>query len=316
MGANNDHTDTRVQNNQDSVHILVVDDAKDVRESIREAIQYAGYACWAASSGDEALRFLEEKRVDLVISDIKMPGIDGFELTEIVKKKYDTDVIIITGYGRDFQYEEAIEKGASEFILKPIRLQELIVRLKRVLRERALLAQRRRMEHQLRKLTITDDLTKLYNMRHLYYQLQLEMDRALRYKAPLSLLLLDVDGFKGYNDTYGHLEGDKVLIKLGEVIRECLRKSDTAYRYGGDEFMVVLPEAKGKEARNVAERIRVRFPAVCSNDSSNGSIDATVSVGVAEFHPGENLSEFIKRADQTMYEAKNRGGNQSLIAQG
>ena len=316
MGANNDHTDTRVQNNQNSVHILVVDDAKDVRESIREAIKYAGYACWVATSGDEALRFLEEKRVDLVISDIKMPGIDGFELTEIVKKKYDTDVIIITGYGRDFQYEEAIEKGASEFILKPIRLQELIVRLKRVLRERALIAQRRRMEHQLRELTITDDLTKLYNMRHFYYQLQLEMDRALRYKAPLSLVLLDVDEFKGYNDTYGHLEGDKVLIKLGEVIRECLRKSDTAYRYGGDEFMVVLPEAKGNEARNVAERIRVRFPAVYSNDSSNVSIDATVSVGVAEYHPGENLSEFIKRADQTMYEAKKRGGNQSLIAQG
>ena len=316
MFKNNNKTDTRVNNNKNSVHILVVDDAKPVRESIQIAIQQAGYECWAASSGDEALRFLEQKYVDIVISDIKMPGIDGFELTEIVKKKYDTDVIIITGYGKDFQYEEAIEKGASEFILKPIRLQELIVRLKRVLRERALIAQRRQMEHQLRELTITDDLTKLYNMRHLYYQLQLEMDRALRYRAPLSLLLLDVDEFKGYNDTYGHLEGDKVLVKLGEVIRECLRKSDTAYRYGGDEFMVVLPEAKGNEAMNVAERIRERFPSVNPNGPSNGSIDTTVSIGVAEYLPGENLSEFIKRADQTMYEAKKRGGNQSLFAHG
>ena len=162
------------QVNQDTADILVVDDEKGIRESIREAIQYAGYSCWTAGSGEEALKFLEEKHVDLLIADIRMPGLNGFELTGIVKEKYDTDVIIITGYGKDFQYEEAIKKGASEFILKPIRLQELIVRLKRVLRERALLAQRRQMEERLREMTITDDLTKLYNMRHFYEQLQLE----------------------------------------------------------------------------------------------------------------------------------------------
>ena len=314
MGANNDYSDTKVQNSQNRVNILVVDDAEEVRESIRGAIKHAGYACWAASSGDEALRFLEEKRVDLVISDIRMPGIDGFELTEIVKKKYDTDVIIITGYGRDFQYEEAIEKGASEFILKPIKLQELIVRLKRVLRERALIAQRRQMEKQLRELTITDDLTKLYNMRHFYTQLQLEMDRVLRYKSSLSLLLLDVDRFKQYNDTYGHQEGDQILFKLGEVIRECLRKSDTAYRYGGDEFMILLPETRANEASKVAERIRALFPAVCSHRMPDDSIDMTLSIGVVEYHQSEDLAEFVKRADQAMYKAKKQGGNQSLLA--
>jgi diguanylate cyclase (GGDEF)-like protein len=314
MGANNDYRDTKVQNNQNRANILIVDDAEEVRESIREAIKNAGYACWAASSGDEALRFLEEKPIDLVISDIRMPGIDGFELTEIVKKKYDTDVIIITGYGRDFPYEEAIEKGASEFILKPIKLQELIVRIKRVLRERALIAQRRQMEMQLRELTITDDLTKLYNMRHFYNQLQLEMDRVQRYKSSLSLLLLDVDRFKQYNDTYGHLDGDQILFKLGEVIRECLRKSDTAYRYGGDEFMILLPETRASEASKVAERIRALFPAVCSHRMPDDSFDMTLSIGVVEYLQGENLSEFVKRADQAMYKAKKQGGNKSLLA--
>ncbi|MBW2020721.1 MAG: diguanylate cyclase [Deltaproteobacteria bacterium] len=302
------------QNGQDRVHILVVDDDEVIRTSIQEAIQRAGYRCSSVPSADKALETLKNKNADVVITDIRMPGINGFKLTEAVKKQYDVDVIIITGYGDEFSYEEAIEKGASDFIVKPVRLKELVVRLKRVLEERALIAQRRQMEEQLRKLTITDDLTKLHNMRHFYTQLQTEMSRAFRYKGPLSLLLLDVDRFKQYNDTYGHLEGDQVLIKLGEVIRECLRKSDTAYRYGGDEFMVILPETRGSEARKVAERIRTRFPAVYSYRTS-GRIDATVSVGVAEYHPGEDLSEFIKRADQAMYEAKRQGGNQSLLAE-
>jgi two-component system cell cycle response regulator len=313
MGANND-TGTKAQDGQNRVHILVVDDDKSIRENMEQAIRYAGYACGTAASGEEALRFLEENHVDVVISDIRMPGLNGFELTEIVKKKYDTDVIMITGYGKEFQYEEAIEKGASEFILKPVRFQELVVRLKRVLRERALIAQRRLMEQQLRELTITDDLTQLYNMRHFYTQLQLEMDRALRYKSSLSLLLLDVDRFKQYNDTYGHVEGDQILIKLGEVIRECLRKSDTAYRYGGDEFMALLPETRANEAGKVAERIRALFPAACSYRVPNDSIDTTLSIGVVEYHQGEDLSEFVKRADQAMYQAKKQGGNQSLLA--
>jgi len=310
----NNDIDAKGQNGQDSPYILVVDDEKDIRDSIHEAIQHVGYPCSVAASGDDALEFLEKNHVDVIIADIRMPGLNGFELTELVKKKYDTDVIMITGYGKEFQYEEAIEKGASEFILKPIRFQELLVRLKRVLRERTLIAQRRQMEEQLREMTITDDLTKLYNMRHFYKQLQLEMDRASRYKGSLSLLLLDVDGFKKYNDTYGHLEGDQILIKLGEVIRECLRKSDTAYRYGGDEFMVVLPETQGGEAKNVAERIREHFPAVSSHDQSDGSINVTLSVGIVEHYPGEDLSAFVKRADQTMYQAKRQGGNQSLLA--
>ena len=312
--TNND-IDAKAQNGQSSASILVVDDEKEIRDVMQESIQFAGFACWTSASGDEALKFLEERQIDIVIVDIRMPGLSGFELTEIVKKKYDTDVIIITGYGKKFQYEEAIEKGASEFILKPIRSRELLVRLRRVLRERALIAQRREMEARLRELTITDDLTKLYNMRHFYGQLRLEMDRAMRYENPLSLLLLDVDQFKQYNDTYGHLEGDEILIKLGDVIRHCLRKSDTAYRYGGDEFMVLLPQTRGSEAMKVAERIGSNFPSVKSDCAPGGSIDTTLSIGVVEYHLDEDLSEFVKRADLAMYKSKNQGGNKCLFGE-
>ena len=294
-------------------NILVVDDEPGIRETIQDAIQYAGYACWTVANGEEALKLLEVKPIDLLIADIRMPGLDGFALTSIVKETYDTDVILITGYGKDFQYEEAIEKGASEFILKPVRLQELLVRVKRVLRERAFLAERRRMEQKLLELTITDSLTGLYNMRHFYSQLRQEMDRALRYEQPLSLLLLDVDRFKQYNDTYGHLEGDAVLSKLAEVIRECLRTSDTAYRYGGDEFIVILPQTHDSQALKVAERIRERFPAVYADRVPNGNMDATLSVGVVEYVSGEGLPMLIKRADQAMYKAKRAGGNRSLL---
>lgn len=310
--TNND-IDAKAQEGQGIASILVVDDEKEIRDVIQESIQFAGFACWTSESGDEALKFLEERQIDIVIADIRMPGLSGFELTEIVKKKYDTDVIIITGYGKKFQYEEAIEKGASEFILKPIRSRELLVRLRRVLRERALIAQRREMEARLRELTITDDLTKLYNMRHFYGQLQLEIDRAMRYENPMSLLLLDVDQFKQFNDTYGHLEGDKILIKLGDVIRRCLRKSDTAYRYGGDEFMVLLPQTRGSEAMKVAERIRSNFLPVKSDHAPDGNIDTTLSIGVVEYRLDEDLSEFVKRADLVMYKSKNQGGNQCLI---
>ena len=309
----NKGTDAKGQDSEEGTRILVVDDEKGIRDVIKDAIQNAGYICWTEASGDGALKFLQKKRVDIVIADIRMPGLNGFELTRVVKEKYDTDVIIITGYGKDFQYEEAIEKGASEFIIKPIRRQELIVRLKRVLRERSLLAQQRQMESRLRELTITDDLTKLYNMRHFYVQLQLEMDRAARYKNPLSLLLLDVDRFKQFNDTYGHLEGDEILIKLASVIRDCLRKSDTAYRYGGDEFMVVLPQTQGDEAWKVAERIRTQFPAAFPRREPD-RVDSALSIGVVEHRQGEDLSKLIKRADQAMYKAKKQGGNQSLLA--
>jgi diguanylate cyclase (GGDEF)-like protein len=310
-----DSTDAKRKNGNAGAQVLVVDDEKGIRDVVQEAIQHAGYACWTEASGEQALKFLEKKHVDIIIADIRMPGLNGFELTKVVKEKYNADVIIITGYGKDFQYEEAIEKGASEFILKPIRMQELIVRLKRVLRERALLDQQRQMENQLRELTITDDLTKLYNMRHFYVQLQLEMDRASRYRNPLSLVLLDVDRFKQYNDAYGHLEGDKILAGLAGIIRECLRKSDTAYRYGGDEFIVVLPQTQGNEARNVAERIRTSFPAEYPHVEPDNRIDITLSIGVVEYQPTEDSTEFIKRADQAMYKAKNQGGDRSILTE-
>ena len=159
------------------------------------------------------------------------------------------------------------------------------------------------------ELSITDDLTGLFNQRHFYNQLRAEIDRIQRYKHPLALLLLDVDNFKIYNDTYGHLAGDKVLSKLGEVIRNSIRKTDSGYRYGGEEFTVILTETLGQNAVVAAERLRKRFADEIFFPVPLEPVGVTVSVGIANYRDGEEIASFVKRADQNMYEAKGKGKN-------
>jgi diguanylate cyclase (GGDEF)-like protein len=165
------------------------------------------------------------------------------------------------------------------------------------------------MLDKLQKLAITDGLTKLYNSRHFYNQLEVEIGRCSRYNHPLTLLLLDVDNFKVYNDSYGHFEGDKVLIRISQIIKSCLRKIDSAYRYGGEEFTVILPETNGQEANNVAQRIRTAVELESFFPEPGKAVTITVSVGVTEYFKKEKLSTFIQKADQAMYNAKADGGN-------
>ena len=165
-------------------------------------------------------------------------------------------------------------------------------------------------EARYRTLSVTDSLTELYNSRHFYEQMRLEIERAERYGHPLSLLLLDLDNFKRFNDTYGHLEGDEVLIRLGQVIWRCLRTTDSAYRFGGEEFTIILPETAGDAATVLAERIREEL----ANEDflpveSSEAVHETVSIGVAQYLPREELKPFIKRADFNMYKAKGQGKN-------
>ena len=167
----------------------------------------------------------------------------------------------------------------------------------------------RESEKRYKELSIMDDVTGLFNQRHFYNQLRAEIARVRRYKHPLALLLLDVDNFKTYNDTYGHLAGDKVLAKLGEVIRDSIRKTDSGYRYGGEEFTVILTETGGRDAVAVAERLRKAFADEIFFPVPLEPVCVTVSVGVANYREGEEVASFVKRSDQNMYEAKGKGKN-------
>jgi diguanylate cyclase (GGDEF)-like protein len=291
------------------VQILIVDDDVAVRNTMNEYINTAGYQSEAVSCAEEALEMLDNKSFHVVITDIILPAMGGLELTKIIKKDLDSDVIVMTGYSDDYSYEEAINIGASDFVIKPVRLEELLLRLKRVLKERDLTNERIRMMEKLQKLAVTDGLTKLYNSRSFYSQLETEVDRFNRYKHPLALLLLDLDHFKDYNDTYGHLEGDKVLVRFSQIIKSCLRTNDTAYRYGGEEFTVILPETGGEEAGTVAQRIRAALESERFSPVNGKEVKITISIGVTEYQSKEELSTFIQRADRAMYRSKQKGRN-------
>jgi diguanylate cyclase (GGDEF)-like protein len=185
--------------------------------------------------------------------------------------------------------------------------------MRRVLKERQLSTERTRMMEKLQKLATTDGLTKLYNSRSFYSQLELEVDRFNRYKHPLSLLLLDIDNFKEFNDTYGHLEGDKVLVRFSQIIKDCLRANDSAYRYGGEEFTVILPETDGDKAKTVAQRIRSTLEAENFTPIPDQFEKITISIGVTQYFPKEELSAFIRRADQAMYFSKQNGRNRVTV---
>jgi diguanylate cyclase (GGDEF)-like protein len=165
----------------------------------------------------------------------------------------------------------------------------------------------RESENRYRELSIHDNLTQLYNSRHFYHQLKREIDRVNRYGQSLTFLLLDLDDFKAFNDTYGHVEGDQVLRRFGQVFKKCLRHTDSAYRYGGEEFTILMPMTTSEDGAVTAERIRTEFKKETFSQVPGQDIHVTVSIGLAQYKPQEGIKAFVQRVDQLMYKAKKNG---------
>ncbi len=172
----------------------------------------------------------------------------------------------------------------------------------------------RKNEERFRALSIIDDLTKLYNKRHLNDRLKSEIDRTMRYDHPLSLMLMDIDDFKIYNDAYGHTQGDHVLAEMGKIISSNIRKSDSGFRYGGEEFVVILPETPVEAAEKVANRIRLNFSSTPFHPAKGQRIHKTISIGLTQFSPPEDEESLVARADQNMYRAKKSGKNRVVFS--
>jgi diguanylate cyclase (GGDEF)-like protein len=289
--------------------ILVTDDDQSIREMLFDMIHLFGYECRVASNADEALKLLKEDDFSIIISDIKMPEIDGISLTKMIKENFpDIDVMIITGYETDYSFKDVIKAGASDFVTKPFSIDEIEAKISRIFRERKLKRDLEEKNEELKRLSIRDSLTGLYNQRHFYTVLEREIERSKRQKHSLSLILFDVDKFKNYNDTYGHLEGDKVLRKIGEIVQISIRKDvDSGYRYGGDEFAVITPETDQQQAVKIGERILKEFGAL-------GFSMSTLSMGIAAFDSTLETEKLVKHADEALYKAKGAGGNQICIA--
>ncbi len=162
-------------------------------------------------------------------------------------------------------------------------------------------------EKKYRELNIIDELTNLYNSRYFYFQLKIETDRVIRYGGVLTLILLDIDNFREFNDAYGFLAGDHVLLRLGQVLKRCLRQTDSAYRYRGEEFTIILPMTTGKNGSVIAERIRTEFKKEVFSHGPDNDIHMTASIGIAQYKLFEEMKSFVKRVDQLKYQAWKNG---------
>ncbi len=285
--------------------ILVVDDAPDTLEIIQTLLHYEGYDVITASTGEEGLKKAEEEKPEVILLDINLPGIDGNEaLRRIRQINPHQCVVMLTAFATVENAIQALKEGVSDFLKKPFENEHLIHIVNQSVEKSRTLKEKEKLEEEIRRLSITDDLTGLYNHRHFFKTLESELARLNRQKTSLSLLMVDLDNFKRYNDLYGHFEGDRVLRKIGEIINYSIRNNvDTGYRYGGDEFATLLIGASLDQALAIAERIR-------SSIEEAGFQNITVSIGLAEFKGHSNLEGFVKSADDALYVAKHSGGNQ------
>jgi diguanylate cyclase (GGDEF)-like protein len=286
--------------------VLSVDDDGELRELLHELICQMGNASVTAADGVDALEKMEEKHFDIVITDINMPRLNGVGLIKRITADFsDTDVIAITGYQTEYNYTDIIALGASDFISKPINIDEFEAKIKRIIRER-------NMRFELRRLSTCDALTGLYNRRHLDDNLQNEAIRASRQHYDLYLLLIDIDNFKVYNDKYGHQQGDRLLQELARIILRSIRENvDSGYRYGGDEFAATILHANPQQALMVAERLRTEY-------NERNLVPTSLSIGIAKLKNSdgtleEDLDDLIRKADQALYLAKNNGGDQNVM---
>ena len=286
--------------------MLSVDDDGDLRDLLHELISDMGLISVTAVDGMDALQKMAEAQFDIVITDINMPRLNGIGLIKRIAAEYsDTDVIAITGFQTEYNYTDIIALGASDFISKPINMNEFEAKIKRLLRER-------NMRFELRRLSTCDALTGLYNRRYLDENLTKEAIRASRQHYDLYLLLIDIDNFKIYNDKYGHQQGDRLLKELAQIISRNIRMNvDLGYRYGGDEFAVTILHANPRQALMVAERF-------CREYNEKNLHPTSLSIGIAKLKNSSNnleqdLDNMIRKADQALYLAKNNGGNQKVL---
>jgi len=281
------------------IKVLIVDDDEVLCRTLADMMDYLGHDIRIARDGFQALSLVDDNLFDIVISDIELPGIDGLMLIKKLKEKLsEIDIICMTGYATKYSYTDVISNGASDFIAKPFGVDEMEAKLNRIIRERNAKKELRKMNEELLRLSINDDLTGLFNRRHFYNKLKEEMMRARRQRHSLFLLMFDVDNFKAYNDSYGHIEGDKVLKSVGKAVLGSIRKNvDAGFRYGGDEFTVIIPEANKSQTLDISRRIRQSCKAFSPNPIN-------ISLGFAELSGDYDVEAFVASADQAMFTAK------------
>jgi diguanylate cyclase (GGDEF)-like protein len=285
--------------------VLIADDDPEFRHILSRRVARLGLSVEEVEDGRAALTAVRRHRFDVLVLDLYMPGATGLEVVEEAHKTDPmTQAILLTASASVETAVEALRVGVYDYLTKPLEsLASFELSLTRALEHRYLIQENARLFEEIRRLALTDPLTGLYNRRKLDEVLELEIERARRYGRPLSLIMLDMDQMKAINDRHGHPAGDEVLRRVAQAIRSQVRRVDLPTRYGGDEFLVVLPEANEEEANRIAGRIRQEIVRTAMPD-----IPASASAGVAGWGDGLDSPEaFISLADQALYRNKRKG---------
>ncbi|MFP5213703.1 MAG: diguanylate cyclase domain-containing protein, partial [Acidobacteriota bacterium] len=279
--------------------VLLVEDDPTVRLILKKRLEASGYQVFVANDGKQALDLVREEHISLIVSDWMMPEMDGLELCRRIKhdpRFHPSYFIMLTARGDKSDCIVGLEAGADDFLPKPIDEGELIARLKAGER---LLSQQK----SLKDLACTDPLTSLWNRRSFEDDLEREIAMSRRYHTPLSLLIIDIDLLKTINDHWGHTKGDEALRIIGKFLLQSLRRCDRAYRIGGDEFAVLLPQIQEIEVQKASERLKSDFADFMERHGSLFPFSLTFSIGSTTLSPGMEVTkeQLIQAADKNMY---------------
>jgi len=317
----------------EKVPILVVDDLPQNIMALEAVIADKGFDVITASSGNDALRLSLKHDFALILLDVQMPGMNGFEVARLIRSNPKTNhfpIIFVTAGMKDLLNQiEGYETGAVDYLIKPFEpvilrskvqvfrelyLQRKVIErfysnLEQLVEERTseLKEANKKISHQ----AATDELTELFNRRYFNECLTAALSASRRHTYPLSMIMIDLDHFKSVNDNYGHSTGDLILKTFSNLLREMIRTEDVAARWGGEEFIVLLPHTASDAAAALAERIRIAF-----EQQSDGAtkIVLSASFGVVQSQESDDADTLIRRADGALYQAKREGRNRVVVA--
>ncbi|GAB4175989.1 MAG: diguanylate cyclase [Rhodocyclaceae bacterium] len=306
------------------MRVLVIEDSRTTLDAVCRQLERLGIAAVAAANGAAGLEAYEREKPDLVLLDIILPDIDGFQVAERIRAKERngewTPIVFLTARNTDEDLERGIAAGGDDYLAKPVSATVLGAKLRamqRILQMRgSLVALTRKLDvanRELRRLSSIDGLTGIANRRQFDETFAREWRRSVRMKRPLALVLCDIDFFKQYNDMYGHQAGDECLCRVARAIEASVRRpGDRVTRFGGEEFTVVLPETDAKGAAALADKVRAAVEAMAiPHLGSEAAQVVTISAGCASMMPkaADRASDLLHWADAALYEAKRHGRN-------
>ncbi|MEW5939011.1 MAG: diguanylate cyclase [Chloroflexota bacterium] len=301
-----------------TANILVVDDVQDNLDILEDLLTYHGYSVATASNGEEALARVHKTPPDLILLDIIMPRMDGYEVCSRLKADNSTrgiPVIFVSSLVDVQNMVRGFQVGGADYIVKPYQQAEVLARINTHLTALRLQKQLEEQNSKLESMANTDFLTGVNNRRRFFAIAETEFSGAIRDAAPASVTIFDVDNYKTVNDTHGHMVGDQVLSDLARLIFEQARDTDVTARYGGDEFVILHPLLDKQGAYQIAEMIRKKVEVTAFSYRGRG-IRITVSAGVEDTsncREGSRFDDVLAKADKALYLAKRSGRNRVIV---